>query len=265
MGGGVDKPDDRSLLNEGQKTLSAQSQLMPQQYDLYSTWAPQYAQVGGQSYVNALQSLYSGMGAQVNDANTQYRQGILSDMGAYGQSALNAVKGINPTQQALTDTMSAQALADLQNNGQLSNRDKYDASQIARSAGAARGNLMGNSTIFNEYLNNENLIRDRRNEARNFAGGMANMENSLYSSPAYSILTANSAVPELGANAAMQSAYGITPSMFDPFQNAYASDLYNTNYNAQYNAYLNSQNNLFGAVGGLMNMGGSIGGAMAGG
>jgi len=265
MGCGGSVPDDRSLLKEGQTTLDAQKQLAPQSYELYSQWAPQYAQAGAQNYLQAAQTLYPALAGQINSADDLYRQGLLQSLQSNGQGMYSALQNLNPAQAGLMNTMSAQAQDELNLNGELSARDKYDMAQLARSSGGARGNIMGNSVVFDEMLNNENLQRTRRENARNYASGVAGMENDFYSTPGLALLTASSQAPQLGANAAMQSAYMINADTYNPYMNQYAMDLYNTNYNAQYNAATNSKNNLFGAIGGLMNMGGSIGGAMAGG
>lgn len=253
------------MLDEGRKTMDAYKELAPQILGLYSQYAPLYAQVGAGSYNSALSALYPSMSGYVNDANTAYRQGLVGDISNYGTDAYNAIKGVNGSQARLMNELGDQAYEDLKNAGNLSARDTYDMAQVARAAGDARGNVMGNSTVFNELLNNENLKRERQDRARSFASGVAGMENSYYTSPALALLTATSSVPQLASSAAMQSGFGITPSTFNPWESSYAADLYNTNYNAKYNSYISGQNNLFGAIGGLMNAGGQVGAAAAGG
>ena len=265
MGMGGDAPDDRTMLGEGRNTMEAYQQLAPEIYNMYSQYAPLYAQAGAGSYNSALSALYPAMSGYVNDANTAYRQGLVGDISSYGNDAYNAIKGVNGSQSRIMAELGNQAYEELKNAGNLSARDTYDMAQLARAAGDARGNLMGNSTVFNELLNNENLKRERQDSARTFASNVAGMENTYYTSPALALMTATSSVPSLASSAAMQSGFGISPSTFNPWESAYAADLYNTNYNAKYNSYQQGQNNLFGALGGLMNAGGQVGAAAAGG
>jgi len=227
MCGDSDLPEDRSLLTEGQKTLDAQSKLAQQQFDLYKTWAPQYAQVGAQNYATATNALYPAVANSVNQANSIYQTALMGGIAQNGAQTANAIRGINPEQSALMANLTEQAQTELSQNGQLSARDKYNAAQTARSAGGARGNIMGNSTIFNEFLNNENLQRERQNNARNFASGVANMQNSFYTTPSLQVATASSSAPGLSASAAQNSAYGINADTYNPFANMYAMDLFN--------------------------------------
>jgi len=65
-----------------------------------------------------------------------------------------------------------QALADLQQGGQLSGGDLRQAQQGARQAGQARGRVFDVQTAFDELRSSESLSRMRRNQARQFAGGV---------------------------------------------------------------------------------------------
>ena len=265
MGSGNDAVPDRTMLDEGQQTLSAQQSLAPQSFDLYSTWAPQYSALGSNIYLNSLNSLYSGMGGQVNAANSDYRQMGIADINSMGQNLYQVLQNVNTNQGGLMQGLSAQAQGDLV-NAALTPRDEYDARQSVRLQALREGKEMNNSATWKELQGVETLKNQRQNEAQTFASGVANMQDSLYSSPAYGILGANSAVPQLANAAAMQSAYGgITADMYNPFQNAYAADVYNTNYNAEWQSFMNDKEEIPKMVGAGLGMVGSIVGGIFGG
>ena len=67
---------------------------------------------------------------------------------------------------ALQAELERQAMAELGTGGRLSAQGTRDAEQAVRAAAADRGMVMSNSTIFNEALNKESLVRQRQAEAR---------------------------------------------------------------------------------------------------
>jgi len=83
-------------------------------------------------------------------------------LGGLSGTAAQAGSGLN-------DYMSAQAMRGLMNNGQLSARDQRDAQEMSRSAYNDRGRVRDSGAVVGELVANENLQRQRREEARNYA------------------------------------------------------------------------------------------------
>lgn len=80
---------------------------------------------------------------------------------------------------SLNPMLMKQAGDQLALNGQLSTEDQRAAQQSARSAYAARGLNDSNGAIGAEILNTDSLMRQRRSEAQQFAGGLDTAATAL--------------------------------------------------------------------------------------
>ena len=267
------KPADRNMATEGLATLDAYKQVAPEIFELESTWRPKYAELNADiissvlpKYTEMYGDFISSAGSLVNSANSAQREGQLNDISSLGGDMVEAIKNIDPTQKALMDELNRQAMEELSSGGGLSARESYDASQAARQAGQARGTLMGNSTIFNELLNNEEARNAREDRARNFATNVSSLNANYYNAPALNALSENSPLSTgVSGNMLNMMSGGQTSSgMFNPYT-SYASDLYNTNYNAAYSDYLNNQDNFAKGLGTILGIGGGVAGGIFGG
>jgi|GEM_PF-3287131 len=264
MSCGGDTPDDRSMLTEGLNTLNAQGALAQQSYDLFSTWSPQYAQVGANNYLQAVNTLYPQLAGYLNNTNDVYRQGLMSSV-SNGSNVYDAIKNLNANQNAMMQELNSQAQYDLANARNLSAKDTYDVTQDVRLTAARDGLMMNNSADWKTMQGVENLKNEREQSAQNFASGVAGLNQNLYTNPSFGILTASSVLPEFASNAVDTSANLLSPDTYNPFMNDYAADLYNTNYNLAWNRYEADKNRIPGLVGAGLGMVGSIVGGIFGG
>jgi hypothetical protein len=79
----------------------------------------------------------------------------------------------------LRSTLSSQAMSDLALGGNLSDGERRQIEQDARAAASARGRGRDVSAIVDEVANLESARRDRQNERRQFAQGIAGQEAQL--------------------------------------------------------------------------------------
>ena len=79
----------------------------------------------------------------------------------------------------LRSTLSSQAMSDLTLGGNLSDSERRQVEQDARAAASARGRGRDVSAIVDEVANLESARRDRQNERRQFAQGIAGQEAQL--------------------------------------------------------------------------------------
>ena len=108
----------------------------------------------------------------------------------------------------LRSTLSSQAMSDLALGGNLSDGERRQIEQDARAAASARGRGRDVSAIVDEVSNLESARRDRQNERRQFAQGIAGQEAQLRESDVGRNLQANLAnqTSSLQAKLANQSA-----------------------------------------------------------
>lgn len=270
-----DAPDPRSMTTEGLETLEAYEKTAPKEYELESTWRPKYAELNYDVLAQMLPKyaqiykdvLYPASNELANQANTSWREGQVNDIQNLGGAAVSAIKGMDPETAQLMSKMSASALEGLEAGGGLTARESYDASQAARAAGAARGNVMGNSTVFNELLNNETLAKSREDRARNFAATTAQMNYNAYTNPALQAVSGISPMANTNVSGQLTNlaSGGQTSSgKFNPWTN-YASNLYGQNYATAYDYYLQNRDQNEQLVGTILGTAGAAVGGVFGG
>ena len=259
-----DAPDPRNLTNEGLGTIEAFRNVSPEWLNLYKDYGGQFANEASNNYNTAYNNIAGNIGNVETSANSNIRESNLSDVQNLGADSLATIKSLNSNLQTLTDSISAQAIEDLNNAGELSARDKYDTAQLAREAGQARGNIAGNSTVYNELLNAEELKDKRQQDAVALATTAAQLEDG-YNSDALNLITGQSNATSLAISPAATTSGYINPTTYNPYTNEYAQDLYNTNYNAAWDQYYKEGNKWENLIGGTIGLGGTIAGGFFGG
>lgn len=259
-----DAPDPRNLTKEGLGTLEAMQNISPEWLNLYKKYGSQFANESSNVFNTSYNNIAQNIGNVEASANSNIRENNLSDVQNLGTDSLATIKGLNSNLQALTDSISARALEDMYNAGELSERDKYDTAQLAREAGQARGNIAGNSTVYNELLNAENLRDRRQQDAVALATSAAQLEDG-YNTDALNLITGQSNAPQLAASPAGTTSGYVNPATYNPYMNAYAQDLYNTNYNAAWDQYYKEGNKWENLIGGTIGLGGTLAGGFFGG
>lgn len=259
-----DAPDPRNLTEEGLGTLEAMQNISPDWLNIYKKYGGTFADVASGNYNTAYKNIADNISNVETFANSNIRESNLSDVQNLGTDSFATIKGLNSNLQALTDGISAQAIEDLNNAGKLSARDKYDTAQLAREAGQARGNIAGNSTVYNELLNAEELKDKRQQNAVALATTAAQLEDG-YNSDALNLITGQSNAPQLAASPAGTTSGYVNPATYNPYMNVYAKDLYNTNYNAAWDQYYKEGNKWENLIGGTIGLGGTIAGGFFGG
>lgn len=257
-------PDPRNLTDEGLGTLEAFKNVSPEWLNIYKEYGGQFANEASNNFNTSYNNIAQNIGNVETSSNSNIRESNLSDVQNLGADSLSTIKGLNTNLQSLTDGITAQALTDLQNSGELSARDKYDTAQLAREAGQSRGNIGGNSTIYNEILNAEQLKDQRQKDAISLATTAAQLEDG-YNSDALNLITGQSNATQLAVSPSATTSGYITPTTYNPYTNAYAQDLYNTNYNAAWDQYYKEGNKWENLIGGTIGLGGTIAGGFFGG
>ena len=79
----------------------------------------------------------------------------------------------------LRSAMRNDAMSDLQSGGNLSAQEMRQVEEDARAGQTARGVTRNHSSVVEEVANKESLRRERRSEARNYAGQIAGQEANL--------------------------------------------------------------------------------------
>lgn len=261
-----DTPPPRNYGQESADTLAAQVRLAPDQAAAYSANRPAYTAAD----LTALNQSLLGTGGQKGLLDL-YRQNVAPAMadaqnaqqGAqvagqqdiltrYGPGYLQAMQGINPQQTALRNQLYGQAAEQLGAGG-VSPFEQRQYQQAARAGQSARGLGAGLGDAAAEAAYVAQMQNQRRQENQRFATGVVGLDQQLYGDPFQALLGRPS-----GAGAAGQQLLGGAQqqggqsawmrSLFDP-NNAYASDVYNTNYNAQAAANIAGANNTAAVVG----------------
>lgn len=264
FGTDVQAPPPRNIGAETRETLQAQVDLAPQIYAMRAQYDPLYAGLASrtarQSSLDAL-GLYEDITPRVSSltarANTAGRTADIGDVRDLGGSAMSALRGYNPAQTRLIDTMTSQAQEELDLGATLDPSLSREVAQATRAGQASRGMGYGTRDLSQEIFGVGSAAQGMRDKRRMFAETVLRDNQAAYGDPFMSILgRSSSAVPT--AMSVRGAGDGGAPT-FNPF-NDYASDLYNTNYNAAYSA--NAQNAKSNAqlLGGILGAAGQMAG-----
>jgi hypothetical protein len=263
MSTNVSTPPDRSLAEEGSKSLEAQLKLAPDIYAARQQYDPLYAGLNTQTLRTALlgkgqdQGLL-GLYEQVQPRITQYlaeaqrgqRERDITDVEQLGPRTAAALRGADPTAMVLEDQLAKQATEGLNAGAGLDASLLAQVQQNARAAQAARGFGMGGPDISLETLMGAREAEAMRRQRQAFAMDVVARRRATTGDPFMAILGRPSATAAT-AGGLVGQAGGLASGAptFDPFT-AYASDVFNTNYNAKAAANIanaNNQNALMGA------------------
>ena len=272
MGTTVQAPEPRDYGRETRETLASQIALAPELYASEAEYQPQYLQLNLQNLQRALggvgdtpglvqqyeEDLYPAMGRIEADTLARQRAADIGAVEEYGPRAAAAVRAAAGNQQ-LIDELGRQALQEVQAGQSLTPQELRQAQQSSRAAMSARGLGMGNQAIADEILKGYQLGRQRQAERRQFAGGVAGLQQQTGADPFMAILGRPSQAFGLGQQAMGQAA-GVTPGrQFNPLD-PYAGSLYASNQQNEMAARQASAAGRSGIIGGALGALGSIGG-----
>jgi len=246
-----DDPGSRDLEQEWQRTLASEQATAAARYGMESQYRPQYDALELQSFNNALfgsggqrglwdaytQQIAPGMSALDRQASSAQREADVSDVARLGPQVRSAMRGLNPEQTALLDSLNTQTLSDVNAGYNLPGGLRDVVNQSSRTGQAARGLGFGPSDAYAETLANSEAAHQWRGQNLDRGMQMAGINAATQSDPWMAILgrsasTPSSAMGFLGQGQNFGGQSQSVYSRFDP-NNAYAQDLYNTNYNAQ--------------------------------
>jgi hypothetical protein len=196
-----------------------------QYYENAAQWDPRYQKLALDMYGQAVPSINN----VLNQANSATRASTMSDLANYGGQGVNAIRGMNPGQTSIYDTLVSRAQSQLAAGNRLTPNQTYSALNPSRSDWANRG--FDRNTLPAQLDEAVALSRTGDNveqQRQQFAAGVANMGNEFYTRPAMgSILgTGSNAAGSVGSvmNTGRDANQGLM---------AYGSDLFNTNYNEE--------------------------------
>lgn len=254
----------RNLTNEMLQTISGYEQTAPRQLALNQQYQPQYSALNLDTsrqnlygYDDASGAHHPGTLEMGAASNTFSRGSDIADVGNLGPAAWAAFMGSNPllarslmnlsgrtADSSILSTLNRQAQSGLDAGGALSPQELRAVDQGSRAGFADRGNLMGNQSLGTELLNRDAAVRQRQQQAQQFATGVQGLNmnqadlvgraSQIFGSqfdPFLSVLSrpSNAAASSSGGPASMVGTGG---QMFNP-TNPYANDVFTQNFNAQ--------------------------------
>lgn len=259
-----DSPAPRNLTNEMLQTLHGFQQTAFPTFQLNQQIQPLYGQLGLDQQRQSMFGFDDADGnhhpgaLELQRYGTQFqRAGDISDVAALGPLSTEAFLAANPylrdslgnlrgrTQDSdILKTLNADANAALASGGKLSPQEQRALDQQSRGAYSARGNLFGNQSIASELLNRDAAVRQRQQQAQQFATGIQGLNQqqndfvgrasqifgTQLSDPFTAILGRSSGAGGSGGGYPQQ--IGTGAQMFDPL-NPYAQDVYSSNYNQE--------------------------------
>jgi len=224
-------PPERDLGEEAREIMQVQLDMAPDIFASELEYRPKYAALDlgilgfSQPVIDSIQSR----------SNTMMRGADIRDIEQLGPRAVDAVRASNPNVKRLLDEMSDSAYDDLLRAGELSPDQIRHVEQASRAAYNDRGLERSNSAILDEVTNNFKTRLAMEDRARSYAGDVLGYEKSFVD-PALMVTGKPSSSLGFARSTANAGAQG--PTMFDPFGNAYAGNLYGqnaSNANSMYN------------------------------
>lgn len=270
------KAPTRDIGDEAGKTLAAQIELAPKQYEAAAKYDPLFTDLNTANYKRMLEGAHGNDGllamyersiapamSRANQAGaTIGREGDVADLERYGQRAVSAIQGSNPQQRDLMAELNRQAMGELQQGATLDPSLRRQVQQSVRAGQSARGMGLGTNDVASEALFSGLRAEQLRQSRRQFAQQVAGMNSAQAVDPLLAIVGRPSqANPQLLNMGAQAGAAG-TPS-FDPF-NPYAQDYWNTTYNARAGAKIAGNNANAALWGKVIESGSNIAGAAIG-
>lgn len=272
------KAPTRDIGQETSDTLAAQVKLAPEVYAAEAKYSPLYTALDAKNFATALKGsdgqpglldLYKNditpaMAAGQAASSTAQRTADVQDLRNLGPAATAAIRNANPQQKALMDLLNQQAVSDLQSDATVDPALAREISQAVRSGQASRGFGMGRNDVATEGLFRGIQAQQLRQQRRGFAQSVAGMNAAGAVDPTLVLMgrpgMTNAGLLNQGAAGAQQAGAGVN---FDPMQNPYAQDYWNTTYNARGAAKI-AGNNANAALWGqaIKTVGGLAGGLM---
>jgi hypothetical protein len=239
----VSAPPPRQFGNEIGQILGQYGAANAAQFENAAQWNPRFQQLGLDMYSQAVPSINN----VLNQANSATRASTMSDLANYGGQGVDAIRGMNPGQTSIYDTLVSRAQSQLAAGNRLTPNQTYSAANSVRSDWANRG--FDRNTLPAQLDEAVALSRTGDNveqQRQQFAAGVANMGNEFYTRPAMgSVLGSGS-----DAGNVMGQFNAGTPDTFNSLM-GYGSDLFNTNYNADAAARIATGNNRINAINGM--------------
>jgi hypothetical protein len=163
-------------------------------------------------------------------SNTAQRGADIQDVLNLGPEATRAFRQANPEQAALLDELNRQAQSELGMGATLDPSLLRQVQQSVRAGQAARGQGLGPSDIYTEAMTTGQAGQNLRNQRRGFATQMVGLNAQTTTDPFMAVLgRPSSALPYSTQVGAMGQSRAMNQ---DPFQNAFAQDIYSSNQNA---------------------------------
>ena len=252
-------PPPRTLTQEGQAQIDADTALAPQRLALSQQYDPEYAKIQTDIIGQSLDRIAPTINRVSQEATTAQRSADIADVEQLGPRAIAAFKAANPELAGLLDEFSKQAQSELAAGTSLTPDLRREVEQSIRAGQSARGMGFGNSDLLQEAMTSGAAglaLQDRR---RKFAADVAGMQSGIANVPFQQILGRNVVslpMTQTFGNQAAGQTMAQAPN-FDPF-NGYNSDLQNTNYNQGWSARIAVQNYNQAITGALIGAIGSI-------
>jgi len=256
----------RDLGQETSDTLQAQIDAAPGRYAAEAQFRPLYDQMGLQSLQDVLygaggkrgfldmysQDIAPAMSALERQSQDAQRAADIGAVEKYGARATEAMRGVNPQQTALLDSLTHGALGDVQAGYNLPAGLQNTVNQATRAGQASRGLGFGPADAYSETMQQSEAANQWRGQNMDRAMRVAATNAATQTDPFLAILgrPASSPAAAQGLMGGLQGQSGLSNrgDQFNPM-NAYSSDLYNTNFNAQAASKIGGMNAIAGMTG----------------
>ena len=271
----VAAPPPRNYGEEMRSTLQAQVDMAPELYASEAEYQPKYQDLNLANLERALlgtddqrgviaqyeEDLYPALSRIEADSLSKQRAADIGAVEQYGTRASAALRSAAGNQQII-DELGRQALEEVQAGQSLTPGELRQAQQSSRAAMSSRGLGMGNQAIADEVLRNYQLGRQRQAERRQFAGGVAGLQQQTGADPFMAILGRPSQAMGMGQGVA-GAATGMAPGrQFNPLD-PYAGSLYASNQQNEMAARQATAAGRSGVMGGGLSALGNIGAGLA--
>lgn len=265
------KAPTRNMGQEVTETLETQLKLAPDVYEATAKYSPLYSALELKNFRESLTgddgmlALYENeIAPAMQRGQAASSAGDVAMLEQLGPRAVAAMEGADPETKMLLDEMTRQAMEELQMGAKLDPSLAREVTQGIRGGQAARGLGMGTSDVTEETVARALQAERLRGLRRDFAGRVYGMRKAGGIDPAMVILGR----PAQGGNLIGQGAAGAQQASanvnFDPMQNPYAQDYWNTVYNARSAAKIAGNNANAAIWGSVIESGAQAAGAAAG-
>jgi hypothetical protein len=245
----ADAPDNRDYGEETRNTLQAQIDLYPDMLDAEEKFGPKNTELnlrnlqqylGGSGDSRGLLDLYMNdispaLSKVEADVNTSTRTSDIQNVADLGPQALEAMRGSNPQQTALMDSLNERASEELALGGMMSPEQRGAIENSALAKRGAEGWGYNPGDMANAAMQATGYSDNLKSQRQQFGNTMVQQNQAIYGDPFQQILGRQGQSFGATPGVAGQAMGSQTGNLFNP-ESAYAGNMQAANkaYEAQF-------------------------------